>query len=299
METGIVMDIDHFAVHDGPGIRTCLFLKGCPLTCLWCHSPESQLREPQILFAQNRCVKCGLCAAACENYGQILDEEGNREYRRENCRECRRCVESCPTGALFVSGTQMSVTEAAAELIQDKLFYKNSGGGVTISGGECLLQPVFTKQLLMRMKAEGIHTIVETSGCGKKEDLLALADYTDTFYYDFKLADPAMFEKYTGGNLNTVRENLEALREKTDRIVLRIPLIPYITDTMENVKEAYKTAQRLEIRQIHLLPYNQSAGAKYEWCGRNDELGDKGRNTAWAEELCKAAPREIEATIMK
>ena len=173
METGIVMDIDHFAVHDGPGIRTCLFLKGCPLTCLWCHSPESQLREPQILFAQNRCVKCGLCAAACENYGQILDEEGNREYRRENCRECRRCVESCPTGALFVSGTQMSVTEAAAELIQDKLFYKNSGGGVTISGGECLLQPVFTKQLLMRMKAEGIHTIVETSGCGKKEDLLA------------------------------------------------------------------------------------------------------------------------------
>lgn len=299
METGIVLDIDHFAVHDGPGIRTCLYLKGCPLRCRWCHSPESQRLSSQVLFAQNRCVDCGLCVSACEHGGQIFNENGKREYRRENCRECGRCAQNCPTGALFIAGTIMSVKEAAKELVQDKIFYTNSGGGITISGGECLLQAQFTKQLLMCMKTEGIHTVVETSGYGKKEDLLALADYTDIFYFDFKLADPVMFKIFTGGNLDIVTENLEALRKKTEKIVLRVPLIPCITDTMENIKKAYRTAQRLGIREIHLLPYNQSAGAKYVWCGRSYKLGDKKMDMAWAEKLCRSAPSQLRVSIMR
>lgn len=291
--------MDHFAVHDGPGIRTCLYMKGCPLHCMWCHSPQSQRMETEILFTTNRCVRCGRCIGACPVGCQTVTEDGERRYDRAKCRQCGKCVSLCPAGALFVEGREMTVEAAAGELLRDRVFYRNSGGGVTISGGECLMQAAFTWELLRTLKREQVHTIVETSGYGRRQDLLELAEYADEFYYDYKLADEELFEYYTGGKLRVVSENLGALRKKTDRIVLRIPMIPGITDTEENVDEIYRIAAALQIEQIHLLPYNESAGAKYEWCGRAYELEGISGNLRQVELLKDRAPAGIQVVIMK
>lgn len=297
-DTGIIFDIDHFAVHDGPGIRTSIYFKGCPLRCKWCHSPESQSSKPQVLFAPSRCIRCGACVTECRYGCQYLDENGVRTFLHEKCVGCMACVKVCPTGAMFLSGRQMQVEEVIREVIADKVYFKNSGGGVTLSGGEVLLQPRFADGILKRLKEEGIHTIVETSGYGNREDLLKLAESADVFYYDYKLGDKEKFKLYTGGDLEVVRNNLKALREKTGAITIRIPLIPGITDTKENVRKAYETAQELNIRELHLLPYNAAAGAKYEWCGREYELGELQPDKDKNERLKEMAPKELNVRIM-
>lgn len=299
MEKGVVLDIDHFAVHDGPGIRTSIYLKGCPLCCQWCHSPESQKMCPQIMYAQNRCISCGMCVKACNLSAQTVFADGTRLFDRETCTECGKCVVECPSGALFISGKEMSTEDVKREVLPDKIFYDNSGGGVTISGGECLMQAQFTLELLKELKEAGIHTIIETSGYGRQDDLLSLAEYTDTFYYDFKLGDKELFRKYTGGDLKIVLDNLAALRMATEHIVLRVPLIPRITDTLENVCMAYDTAVRMQIGEVHLLPYNQNAGAKYEWCGREYGLGERMQEKELFERLLEAAPAELTVWVVK
>lgn len=297
--TGIVLDIDHFAVHDGPGIRTCVYLKGCPLHCTWCHSPESQSMPPQVLFAANRCTYCGACISACVYDCQNLDRDlAKRTFLHDQCNDCGDCVTVCPSGALFIAGKRMSADDVINELLSDRVFFRNSGGGVTLSGGEVLMQAGFADRILRGLKVEGIHTIVETSGYGSKQDLLMLAESADTFYYDYKLGDKDQFFFYTGGNLDVVLNNLASLREKTAAIVLRIPLIPGITDSEENVMSAYQTAKALGIKAVHLLPYNASAGAKYEWCGRKYELGEMHSDMDYIEQMKQLAPTDIEVQIM-
>jgi len=294
---GMVFDIDHYAVHDGPGIRTCIYLKGCSLSCAWCHSPESQTISPQTLFSRSRCIGCGACIKACPKSLHLMDAEGHT-FLREGCTTCGRCAAVCPSGALFVCGRYMALSDVVNEALEDKVFYKNSGGGVTITGGEVLYQPAFTRRILQALKEENIHTIVETSGFGREQDIISLAPFTDIFYYDFKLGDKELFEKYTGGNLETILENLTALRKKTDGIVLRIPLIPGITDSIENITSAYRIAHELEISTVHLLPYNASADAKYDWCGRIYSPGKLNAYREPLEKLLSLAPQGIEVCII-
>lgn len=294
---GIVMDVDHFAVHDGPGIRTCVYLKGCPLSCAWCHSPESQSFDPQLFFAQSRCTGCRRCAVVCPE-GVHRQEGSLHILKREHCSGCGTCARACPTGALSVSGRFMTVDETVSEALADRVFYENSGGGVTLSGGEVLSQAVFAREVLSHLKSEGIHTLVETSGFGREEALLSLAEVTDLFYFDFKLADFSMFRRFTGGDPEVVMRNLISLRAVTDHIVLRIPLIPGITDTVENVSAGFALACDMGIHSVHLLPYNASAGAKYAWMGREYPLDLLEARQGLHAELFALAPPELDVEIM-
>jgi glycyl-radical enzyme activating protein len=290
--TGIVMDVDHFATHDGPGIRTCIYLKGCPLSCVWCHSPESQRGKPQVMLAETRCAHCGACVKACPL--GLHEVQADRHYfNRELCTACARCVDVCPARALVLSGKQMTVDEVVHEVLSDKVFYENSGGGVTLTGGEVLFQVAFARNILTQLRRNDVHTIVETCGYGSERDILSLVDVTDVFYFDYKLGDHAAHRKYVGGSLDTVLRNLRALRSRTDRIVLRIPLIPGITDSAENVSRGYALASQLHIHSVHLLPYNQSAEAKYSWIGRDYALQGLEPRDRIFDELLSLAPEGI------
>ena len=295
---GMVFDIDHYAVHDGPGIRTCIFLKGCFLSCLWCHSPESQSINTQLLYSSSRCTLCGACTSICPKDLHSIGAEGHK-FSRDGCITCGRCAEVCPSGALFICGKCMTVEDVVSEALEDMTFYKNSGGGVTITGGEVLYQPEFTLRILQSLKKEGVHTIIETSGFGAKQDLINLVPFTDIFYYDYKVGEKELFKKYTGGDLDVVLDNLAALCQRTKSIVLRIPLIPGITDTVKNITSAYEIANRHKIREIHLLPYNVSADAKYEWCGKSYTLGELNARPSLYEELLSLAPKDINVSIAR
>jgi pyruvate formate lyase activating enzyme len=192
----------------------------------------------------------------------------------------------------------MTVDEVVSEALFDRVFYEHSGGGVTLSGGEVLSQAAFARQVLSHLKDEGIHTLVETSGFGREEALLSLAAVTDLFYFDFKLADSGLFRRFTGGDPDIVMRNLKALRTVTDQIVLRIPLIPGITDTIKNVAAGFALACDLGIQSVHLLPYNASAGAKYAWLGLEYPLGLLETRQGLYEKLFALAPPELVVEIM-
>lgn len=294
---GIIFDIDHFVVHDGKGIRTCVYVKGCPLHCEWCHSPESQKNGPQILFAASRCSQCGLCVSECKTGAQRIEGE-KRVFQREMCSVCGACTQVCNQGALTISGKNYTADQVVSEVAADKPFFKNSGGGVTISGGEVLTQADFVTEILKLLKEEKIHTIIETSGYGDTKKLLEMAEHTDVFFYDYKLGDPETFRHWIGGDVDVVLQNLKQLRRVTDQIVLRIPIIPGITDTQENIEALYETACENRIREVHFLPYNTSAGAKYEWCGRAYMLGEKTMDIEKLEGYKKKAPKGIKVFIM-
>lgn len=258
---GIIFDIQRFSVHDGPGIRTIVFMNGCPLKCLWCHNPESQKMQPQILFEKDLCTLCGECVKICPHgVHAIIDD--TRIIQRELCGGCGKCTDNCLTGALGLKGKLVTVDDVISEVLKDRVYYVKSGGGITLSGGEPLTQPVFAKALLIRSKEHGINTAIETSGYARWNTFEEILDLVDFTMYDIKLVDSGLHKRYCGAGNSLIIKNLKRIIEKGKTIHVRVPLIPAINDTDENLKQTAELLTGLGMKYVELIPYHAFAKEK-------------------------------------
>lgn len=264
MVGGVLFDIKRFSIHDGPGIRTTVFLKGCPLNCWWCHNPEGQAPGPELVFRAGRCIGCGACLEVCPRAAISLDG-GVARTDRERCGLCGACVEACYTEAREMAGREMTVQQVVAEIERDVPFYDQSGGGVTFSGGEPLLQQDFLLALLQACRERGIHTAVDTCGYAPWEVLDRVRGLTDLFLCDLKLMDDARHREYTGVSNRLILENVRALSERGHAIFLRLPIIPGVNDDDENIRQAGAFAAGLpHLERVDLLPYHPTGVGKYD-----------------------------------
>lgn len=264
--TGLVFDVKHFAVHDGPGIRTTVFLKGCPLRCGWCHSPESQNPRPEIAFYPDLCIGCAACVEACPNGAQTMDPV---KIRRELCTGCGACADACYAGSLVKFGDRITVEEVIREVEKDRLLLETSGGGVTLSGGEPVAQSQFASELLRSLKREGYHTALDTSGYAPWEVLEDVARHADLVLYDLKHMDPRAHEELTGAPNDLILSNLRSLSQQGSKtIIVRLPVIPGLNDSNENIEATAKFLGGLGgIEAVELLPYHNLGATKYEALG--------------------------------
>ena len=269
--SGIVLELKRFAVHDGPGIRTTFFLKGCPLHCLWCHNPESISVHPQIGYFSHRCVSCGECVKYCCSGAHFL-QRGLHRFDASLCQTCGACVANCYGGALKLYGERMTVARALEIALEDVDFYDESKGGVTLSGGEPLMQPEFTFAFLKELKAHKLHTALD-SCCFVSQEMLAVAlPLTDLFLIDFKHADAETHRRLTGQSNERICENLKFLSENGAKIEIRIPLVPSCNDSDENMAATGRFLGSLNITCVKLLPYHDLARSKYVALGLPDTL---------------------------
>ena len=270
MIQGLYIDFKRLTIHDGPGLRSTLFMKGCPLHCLWCHNPESIDSHPTLGFYADKCILCGNCTQVCDCH-QIVN--GRHLYDRDQCVACGKCADVCPTQALELYGRPITVDEAMKMALSDRLFYHNSGGGVTVSGGEPLLQADFCAEFFERLHADGIHTAVDTCGNVPWEAFVKVIPYTDLFLYDFKEADNAKHREYTGHGNKLILKNLQRLDEAGCAIEIRMPLIPGLNDTDTDLNSAGEFLSRLKhLTGIRVLPYHGYAKNKYVAVGREFNL---------------------------
>lgn len=250
MSKAIIFDIERNSFVDGPGIRTTVFFKGCNLKCAWCHNPESQDFKPQMMFYKDKCTGCGKCSEICPT--------------PENCSLCGKCTFYCPVDAREVCGKEYTVDEVFTEIIKDKSYYDNSGGGVTFSGGECMLQIEFLIKILKKCKENGIHTAVDTAGHIPFESFERILPYTDLFLYDIKVFDNEKHKKYVGVGNELIFDNLSKLLKKGAKVHIRIPIIPTVNDNVEemlNIKHFIEANGSVE--KIELLPYHAMGKQKY------------------------------------
>jgi len=265
LKPGIVFDIRRYAIHDGPGIRTTVFLKGCALSCWWCHNPEGQSPRPEVIVRDGRCVRCGACVEACELGAAALTAAGP-DADRAVCRDCEShaCADVCYAEAREVAGRSMTVDQVMATVTRDLPFYENSGGGVTLSGGEPLLQARFAAALLAALKAAGIHTALDTCGHAPWDALDALRRDVDLFLYDVKLMDEELHRRFTGVGNGRILANLRNLSERGHRILLRVPVIPGVNDDDANIAAVAALAAGLpDLAGVDLLPYHRMGAEKY------------------------------------
>ena len=292
---GYISDVDHFAVHDGNGIRTIVYFSGCPLRCLWCHSPELQSFDPILLRRAVRCKKCGTCNTVCPL--GLVPEACKMEFRREECNVCGKCVDVCSNGALEVWGKACTLEEVLDEVLRDLPFFNNSGGGVTLSGGEVLSQPEFAIALARGIHDAGVNVIVETSGHGARDSLEELSKYCRLFY-DIKGFDNKAHLDNTGVSNEGIHENLRWLWQKGADITLRVPLIPGYNDSDENIRKVYGLAAELKV-PVHLLPYNSSAPVKYAWVDEKYKPGDVlSQSEGRLKELLDLASNDIQVSVI-
>jgi len=274
--SGIIFNIERFAIHDGPGIRTLVFLKGCPLRCLWCSNPEGQNLEPEILFDAEKCSECGFCVKACSR-GLIERTHGAAKLliERERCNGCGDCAKVCKefgTGTLQLVGRCVSIQEIMNEIAKDKIFYENSGGGVTLSGGEPLMQPEFTMSLLAECRNAGLHTAIETTGFAPFDSFKRILKFVDLVLFDMKHMDSRLHKKFTGVPNRVIIRTAERISDLKVPLIARIPVIPGYTDSDSNLERTARFIGTLNVGEVHLLPYHSFGSSKYRRLGREYKL---------------------------
>ncbi len=280
---GVVFDIQRYSIHDGPGIRTIIFLKGCPLRCKWCSNPESQEYKPDLLFRKGLCIGCGSCITACK--AKAIDPKNKYWIDRTKCISCGECALVCPSGALSMKGKQMTVEEVIKEVKKDETQYYRSNGGVTLSGGEALTQPKFAKEIFKACKAKGWHTAIETEGFVNEDVIRDVVPYIDLVLLDIKSIDPNAHKKFTGVDNSIILKAARAIQEITHTII-RVPVIPGFNVNEDEIRRIAEFAGSLpNVKELHLLGYHNYGEGKYELLGREYEL--KGVSKLKDEELEK------------
>ncbi|MBS3818437.1 glycyl-radical enzyme activating protein [bacterium] len=271
---GRIFDIKRYAVHDGPGIRTTVFFKGCPLGCSWCQNPEGMEKEPQIMYRAERCGKtCWACIPVCPL--QAISQEGKKiKIDWSRCDLCGKCVDVCVYEALEIIGKGTTVEEVIKEIEKDKVFYDQSGGGATISGGEPFMQPEFLEALLDALNERKIHTAVDTSGFVSPEILEKLYTKIDLFLYDIKVMDKKKHKQYTGVDNSQILDNLKTLSKKERPVVVRMPIISGVNDNEKNIVDLAQFLWSLNLNQIDLLPYHRGWVEKYKRLKKKTPQGD-------------------------
>lgn len=277
-----LFNIQKFSLHDGPGIRTTVFFKGCPLRCLWCANPESLRRRPEVLWRADRCVGCGACEAACREQAIALSD-GAARVDRARCVGCGDCARACPAEALSVAGRMWSLDEVVRECLRDKDFYAESGGGVTLSGGEVTLHAEFAGALLHRLRVEGVHTAIETNGHAARENFRAVAEAADLLLFDIKHHDAARHREGTGVDNAVILDNLAWAVASGREVLARIPVIRGYSDTLEDAAAFAALLAGANVRRVQLLPFHQMGEGKFAQLGMEYALG--GREQMRKEEL--------------
>ena len=269
---GNIFNIQRFSVHDGPGIRTTVFFKGCPLHCLWCHNPESISPRKELMFSESRCLRCDACFEACPN-GAVVRDDGRFLTVRERCQQCGTCLDVCYSEARTLIGGEMTVVEVMSEIRKDAVFYDRAKRSVTFSGGEPLLQHDFLLAILKKCKGANIHTTVDTTGFTQSDKLEELRGYVDLFLYDVKTLDDAKHRQFTGVSNAVILHNLKLLSSWGKSIIVRIPVIPEFNDDRESIRAIAQFVVSLKnVRDINLLPYHTTGNEKRERLGSRQEM---------------------------
>lgn len=271
---GLIFNIQKFSIDDGPGIRTVVFFKGCPLKCKWCSNPESQMFTKQILWDRNKCVHCKTCEKSCK-YKAIKVGEERVVVDKSKCNKCLLCVNNCPKHALSIEGLDVTVDDVLKVVLQDMVFYEESNGGITLSGGEVMAQPEFSKAILIACKKRGIHTAIETTSYVDTETFVDVTQYADLLLCDIKHWDSEKHKKFTGVGNELIIKNIKAASDLGRNILLRLPVIPGFNDTLNDAKMFVDLLYELGIASIQLLPFHQLGEYKYDQLGIEYEFKDK------------------------
>lgn len=262
MITATVINIQKYSIHDGPGIRSTIYLKGCPLLCPWCHNPESRSFQVEIIWRKERCIGCMSCTEVCPLRAIEASEKGVLPDTKI-CNYCGKCAAVCPSLAMEMLGKEMTVEQVLAEVNKDAMFYQQSGGGVTLSGGEPLSQPEFAVEFLKRCKKLGYHTAVDTCGFVPEKSFDEVMPYVDLFLYDIKHLDDKAHKKYMKAPLAPILSNLRHIVNKNAKVWIRAPIVPTINDTSEHIQGIGELVRELGLKEVYLLPYHKMASAKY------------------------------------
>jgi pyruvate formate lyase activating enzyme len=272
---GMIFDIDRYAIHDGPGIRVLIFMKGCALRCLWCCNPESQSFLPEVAYFPAKCINCGACVELCPEKAIKLDR-GRIVIEWELCKNCGKCVDHCFTDARKLFGRLMSIDELFQEVQKNIVFFRNSGGGVTIGGGEVTGQADFVREFLKRCKKEQVHTAIETCGYCSWENLRTILEYTDLVFYDMKHMDSQKHKKFTGVPNSRILKNLIRVSREPVDLIIRVPVIPDHNDDQGNIRSTVefivKELDLSRFKRVELLPYHKLGSFKYDRLGRTYSL---------------------------